>query len=143
MLWWAAVVAVIAGCGGTELENEPTFDGTWIVERLELADTEIDLGQSALVIEIDTSSLAVRGLTGCGRLFGSYTLTLVDEADREGPASFTLPSPAPDDSCPAEDRDRHESLAAALETVSRWRREGPLLFLVDGQTTAVELRPAD
>jgi hypothetical protein len=143
VLWWAAVVAVTAGCGGTELDTEPTFHGTWIVERLELADTEIDLGQSRLVVEIDTSSLAVRGQTGCGRLFGSYTLTLVDGTDREGPASFTLPSPAPDDSCPAADRDRHESLVAALETVSQWRREGPLLFLVDVPTTAVELRPAD
>lgn len=142
----AGVLAgAVSGCAGTELERDPTFDGTWSVARLEVDGTGIDVDGSGLVIEIDTAAAAVQGRTGCGRLFGSYTLThdpeSVDEAGDEGPASFTIPSPAPDESCPPADRDRHESLVAALETVSRWQREGPLLLLVDDPTTTVELRP--
>lgn len=140
----ATVLCAVAvgGCAGTELEVQPEFDGVWVVARLQVDGIELDVDRSAPIIEIDTAEAAVRGSTGCGRLFGSYTLTVIDDGDQQGRASFTIPSPTPGDNCADADRQRHESLVAGLESVSRWRREPTALFLLDDPTTVLELRPA-
>lgn len=136
----AVSLMVLAGCGGTELEVEPAFDGKWSVAGVTVNGAEVDVTGADLKIEIDTAEAALRGTAGCGRILGSYTLESSDEA--EGDASVTIPSPAPSESCPAPDRERHESLVAALESVTRWRQEPSSLLLLGPESTAVELRPA-
>lgn len=136
----AILLASLGACGGTEFEVEPTFDGEWAVTGLELGGAEIELDGAALIIEIDTTEAALRGSTGCGRLFGSYTLS-IDADPQAGIASFTVPSRLPDDSCPAVDRQRHVALVTALESVTRWRRSTDSLILEASPETTVELRP--
>ena len=141
----ASLALALAGCGGSELDVQTTFDGEWSVAGLVIEGRVIDVAGSGLLIEIDTAEAALRGSTGCGRVLGSYTLESNDEGD--GDASVTIPSPAPDESCAMPDRDRHEALVAALESVTQWRREGNVLRLLGPQSsgsqpTAVELRPA-
>jgi hypothetical protein len=123
----ALVAAALTGsaCGTSELDVEPTFDGTWRVTTLQVDDTAVDLQGQALQIEIDTGQAAVRGRTNCQELFGSYTL--VDTGASSGEASFTIPSPAADPSCEAVDASVHRLLVEALESVTLWRREGSTL----------------
>ncbi len=144
-----AVGVVAAGCGSSELDVEPTFDGEWIVTTLEVdptAEDGVDYGgvldaiDAPLLVEIDTGEAAVRGQTGCGRLFGSYTL--LGNGTDGGEASFTIPSPAPDSDCAADERRAHEALVSALEQVSRWRQAGTALVFQDSESTTLELSPA-
>ncbi len=149
VLLLAVVGVVAAGCGSSELDLEPTFDGAWIVTTLEVhmtaADGADDTGLldaigAPLLVEIDTGEAALRGQTGCGRLFGSYTL-LGDGTDG-GEASFTIPSPAANSDCPADERRAHEALVNALEQVSQWRQEGTALVFQGPDSTMLELSPA-
>ena len=142
----AAIASVLAltGCGTSELEVEPTFDGVWVVATLVAEGDAVALGgeSDGLTLEIDTGDAAVRGRTGCGPIFGSYTLVIETAGDTSGQAGFTMPSPSPDETCDELDRARHEALVAALETVTVWRQEGPSLLLEAPPATVVELRPA-
>lgn len=145
-------VAASAACGTSELPVDPAFDGLWAVAGVELASADSDAADTAsadveragLLVEIDTGEAAVRGRTGCGEFFGSYTL--IDEGESTGPASFTVPSPAPDAACPAADRVNHVALVEALETVTQWRQEpaaGALTMeLTSPSGTRVLLTPA-
>lgn len=161
----AAAVAV-AACGSSELDVDPSFDGEWTVTMLDvtmLDVTMLDVGESAddgapglleaiaapLVVEIDTGEAAIRGRTGCGRIFGSYTLTHDRDSGTgdsdSGDAHFTLPSPAPADDCPTAERRAHEALVAALERVNRWQQQGATLEFRETASpdqTLLELSPA-
>lgn len=141
------VIGLLAGaCGTSELDVEPTFDGVWIVAELTVGGESVDLdGPEAadLVVEIDTGEAALRGRTGCGRFFGSYTLSGADEQpDGPGSASFTVPSPQPTADCVGADRAAHTALVDGLETVTQWRRDEDSLLLEDPPETTLELRPA-
>ena len=145
----AVVAAVTVGCGSSELEVEPTFDGEWVVTTLELDPTAVDgtdyagvldsIGE-ALLVEIDTGEAALRGQTGCGRLFGSYTL--LGGGTDGGDASFTIPSPEADNDCVADERRAHEALVIALEQVNRWQQEGTTLVFRGPDSTTLVLTPA-
>ncbi len=127
-------------CGTSELEREPTFDGTWRVTALVDDGATVDLDGRSPQLEIDTGEAAVRGRTNCRELFGSYTL--IDTGSSGGGASFTIPSPAADSSCDATDRAVHTSLVDTLESLTQWRQEGSVLtFQTQGQTV-LELTPA-
>lgn len=136
------IVAFIAaamlsnGCGTSELDVEPTFDGVWRVAALRVDGTAVELQGQALQIEIDTGEAAVRGRTNCQELFGSYTL--VDTGSSSGEASFTIPSPAADSSCETVDGSVHRLLVEALESVTLWRREGSTLTLLATATSPTQ-----
>lgn len=140
---WSVVLVgaalVATGCGTAELDVDPTFDGSWDVVELAQSGAAIDLSDQTLEIEIDTGQAAVRGLTNCLRFFGSYTLVDADASD-EGDASFTIPSPTASDDCAAADRLVHTELVEALESVTRWRREGSILTLSAPTGTQLELQ---
>lgn len=135
-----------AACGTAELDVEPTFDGVWTVVDLTIDGESIEFDGPAaadLVVEIDTGEAALRGRTGCGPFFGSYTLSGAGEqSDGPGPASFTVPSPQPADDCVDADRTAHVALVDALEAVTQWRRDENSLVLEDPPETTLELRPA-
>lgn len=132
-----ALAVVTAGCSGTELEIEATFDDTWTVVVLANEGTTVDLTDQPIEIEIDTGEAAVRGRTTCQQLFGSYTL--VDEGENSGDASFTIPSPAASGACEAADRAVHTALVDALESVTQWQREASTLVLSSPTGTQLTL----
>ncbi len=132
---------MVGACGVSELDVVDRFDGTYVVERLEIDGAAIDVGSPPPVIEIDTATATVRGRTTCRLFLGSYTLT--DTPDGEGEASFTLPGLGPED-CDGTEADLEAALLDVLEGVERWRADGAdlELFSLDGSRRTV-LAPAN
>lgn len=139
LLLVAACCVAATACGSSELPIEPTFDGNWVVTSLEVGDQSIDLDRQPIQIEIDTGQAALRGRSTCLRFFGSYSL--IDDGADDGEATFTIPSPAADDTCDAESADAHTAVVAALEAVTRWQRQDARLLLT-GPDSNLELTPA-
>ena len=136
---FATVCLVVAACGSSELEVEPTFDGNWTVSALTVDGTTIDVEQQPIEIEIDTGQAALRGRTTCDRFFGSYTLT--DDGSGDGDATFTVPSPAPDDTCDEDSIRAHTAVVETLESITRWQQDGDRLRFQSPNST-LELTPA-
>lgn len=133
-----ALGVLAASCGTAELEVAQTFDGSWNVTELVSEGEAIDLVGQRIEIEIDTGQAAVRGQTNCQQLFGSYSL--VESNASNGDASFTIPSPAASTECRSVDQLVHTELVDALESVTRWQREGSTLTLSSpsGSTLALQ-----
>lgn len=123
-LWYvllAGLVGAIAGCSGTTLEEDSTFDGQWSVETLIADGQTIDLGTTELLISIVTTEAAVEGLTACGPVLGSYTLE--NDGTGSGLASFTMPGGA-ESECDRTDRSNRQDLLEVLENVTLWQQAG-------------------
>lgn len=114
----------VSACASGDLPENAAFDGSWTVSELVLDGMPIDLGTTAMILEIDTSDGALRGDTGCHQIFGAYTLPssqrMAENTSTPLPASFTVPGSTTGPCDPADQR-RELALVEALEETSTVR----------------------
>ncbi len=133
-------MALLAGgCSRTGYlaEPDPRFDGVWTLSALVVDGEPVDLGPGLVVLDIDTSTSALRVETGCRTLLGSFSFL------DDGRAGFTLPGgtePRCNGDAEAPIAALDQAFLDAITAVDSWGRADGELLTLSGPDDEVVLR---